>query len=97
MNRTLTFNFTASVDDCATCFISVAIVVAAVIVALLLLILSLPLLLAVRPVWLTFQCYNNFSAVTVFTVFYSIIIDNGQLLLLKSYPNWPYVSVCFGI
>ena len=44
----------------------------------------------VRPVWITFLCYN-FSVVAVFTAIYSKTAVNGQLSLLKSYPNWPYL------
>ena len=46
------------------------------------------MVLLLRPVWITFQCYN-FSVVAVFAVIYSKMVVNGQLSLLKSYPNCP--------
>ena len=46
-------------------------------------------LLLLRPVWITFLCYN-FSVVAVFAVIYSKTMANGQLSLLKSYRNCPY-------
>ena len=44
------------------------------------------LLVLVRPVLITFQCYN-FSVVAIFTVIYSRTVANGQLLLLKTNRN----------
>ena len=41
---------------------------------------------AVRPVWITFLRY---SVVAVFAVICSKTMANGQLSLLKNYPNLP--------
>ena len=42
-----------------------------------------------RPVGITFLRYN-FSVAAVFAVICNKTMANGQLSLLKSYPNWPY-------
>ena len=44
-------------------------------------------MMLLRPVWITFQCYN-FSVVAVSAVMYSETAVNGQLSLLNSYLNW---------